>query len=47
MASSIFETVIERLCRWLCRNRLFNSDMSLEIDRLTALLEEKEAVNEH
>lgn len=26
----------DRLCRFVCGDRLFNSDMSLEIDRLTA-----------
>ena len=32
----------ERLCRWLCKGRLFNADMSQEIDRLTAELEQCE-----
>ena len=30
----------ELVCRWICGNRLFNSDMSREIDRLTIALEE-------
>ena len=30
------------LCHKLCKELVFNSDMSLEIDRLTILVEEQE-----
>lgn len=38
----MFNKLRERFCRMICGDRLFNQDMSLEIDRLTILLEEQE-----
>jgi len=31
----MIKRIREWLCRWLCKDKLFNSDMSMEIDRLT------------
>ena len=36
--------IITWLCRTLCPNMVFNSDMSLEIDRLTLRIEELEEI---
>ena len=47
MFSQIIKKLKERFCRVLCKDQLFNSDMSLEIDRLTLENEElRENVND-
>ena len=41
----MIEKLKNLLCRLLCKDRLFNSDMSLEIDRLQARIDELEDKN--
>jgi len=44
----MFEKLKQWLCRKLCKDRLFNSDMSREIDRLVAENDKlKEELNEY
>jgi len=43
MLSGVIKHFQKLLCRLLCKDRLFNSDMSLEIDRL---IQENERLKE-